>query len=264
VSPAHLLAITKDIEKHAPTMAALMSQCIGSVFRYAMATLRAASDPSQVLRGSLKQRETAHHNAFSRADLAEFLVKTEASGSAETANRIGLRLALLTLVRSTEIIGAKWDEIDIDGALWRIPSARMKMRQPHTVPLSDQALRLLTSLRINKQGEFLFPNKRNPGRPASKGLFWKAMAGMGYTKSFSPHGIRATGSTHLNEMGFRNEVIERQLAHKERNKTRASYNHAEYLDERRAMMQTWADYLDSLKAGRNVTPIRKMPIRKML
>ena len=128
------------------------------------------------------------------------------------------------------------------------------MGEPHRVPLSHQAVDLLNRLHgVSGHREFLFPNRSDPRRPASRGILWKAVASMGYQGKFSPHGIRSTGSTMLNEMGFRADVIERQLAHAERNKVRASYNQADYLDERSQMMQTWADFLDAQKDGSNVS-----------
>ncbi|MGH9906063.1 MAG: tyrosine-type recombinase/integrase, partial [Pyrinomonadaceae bacterium] len=171
------------------------------------------------------------------------------------SNKAALRLVLLTLCRSAEALEARWSEFDFEHNLWRIPAERMKMREPHTMPLSRQAVELLTRLHVvTGNGEYLFPNRSNLKRPVSHGVLWKAVTNMGYGGRFSPHGIRATGSTILNEMGFRADVIERQLAHQERNKTRASYNRAEYLSERLEMMQQWADYLDNLTKGEKVIP----------
>jgi integrase len=165
-------------------------------------------------------------------------------------NKVALHLVLLTLVRSTEALGARWSEIDLEKAEWCIPAERMKKRRPHTVPLPKQASELLERLKaVTGNHEYLFPNRNDPRRPVSIGVLWKAVESMGYAGKFSPHGIRATGSTVLNEMGFRPDVIESQLAHQERNMTRASYNQAEYLQERREMMQAWADFIDSLVAG---------------
>ena len=161
---------------------------------------------------------------------------------------------LLTLVRTTELIDARWEEFDLEQGLWTIPAERMKSREAHRVPLSDQAIELLNKLHgVSGHREFLFPNRADPRKPASRGVLWKAVASLGYEGKFSPHGIRATGSTMLNEMGFRADVIERQLAHSERNKVRASYNQADYIDERREMMQTWANFIDAQADGSSVT-----------
>jgi len=169
-------------------------------------------------------------------------------------NKTALQFMLLTLVRTTELIEAKWEEFDLEHRLWTIPAERMKNREPHRVPLSRQAIDLLERLYgVSGHRVFLFPNRSDPRRPASKGVLWKAVASLGFQGKFSPHGIRATGSTMLNEMGFRADVIERQLAHADRDRVRSSYNQADYLAERRQMMQTWADYLDAQTDGGNVT-----------
>jgi integrase len=159
---------------------------------------------------------------------------------------IALRLMLLTFVRTVELRAAHWAEIDFDRAEWRIPAGRMKMRQLHIVPLSRQAVELLSELQSLTGGRsFLFPNYRRPNNCMTATTLNRALERMGFngkgSMGFSAHGFRATASTILNELGYRPDVIERQLAHSERNKVRASYNQAEYLAERRAMMQEWAD-----------------------
>jgi integrase len=176
---------------------------------------------------------------------------------------IALRLMLLTFVRTVELRGALWAEIDLDRAEWRIPAERMKMREPHIVPLSRQAVELLRELHTFTGGRgMLFPNYRNPKTCMTATTLNRALERMGFNGKdsigFSAHGFRATASTILNEIGFRPDVIERQLAHAERNKVRASYNQAEYLEERRAMMQQWADLTDEMaKDDDKVTPIKK-------
>ena len=256
VTPAHVLDVVKRIEKHAPTMASLINQAIGAICRYAVATLRADADPTSPLRGSLRPRQTEHHKPLAASEIPAFLKSLEAYPG-YFSNKMALRLLLLTLVRTTEALEAKWNEFDLTKGNWTIPSTRMKKREDHTLPLSKQAVELLSRLwAVTGNGEYLFPNRSNYHKPASQGVLWKAVVSMGYAGRFSPHGIRATGSTILNEMGFRPDVIECQLAHKERNKTRASYNRAEYLAERREMMQAWSDYLDDLMTGANVIPLR--------
>jgi integrase len=256
VTPAHVLSIVKRVEKRAPAMAVLVNQAIGSICRYAMVTLRADIDPTHPLRGSLRPRQVEHHKPLSRGDIPGFIRALEAYPG-YFSNKMALHLVLLTLVRTTEMLEARWSEFDLGAALWRIPAERMKMREPHRVPLSRQAVELLKNLQaVTGAGQYLFPSRSNLRKPVSRGVLWKAVASMGYLGRFSPHGIRATGSTMLNELGFRPDVIERQLAHAERNKARASYNHAEYMPERKEMMQAWADYLDSLKAGADVVPLR--------
>jgi len=257
VTPAHVLAILKNIESRAPSIAVIANQLIGSISRYAVATLRADTDPTNPLRGSLKQIQTQHKKPLTPEEIPGFMAALEAYPG-YFSNKIALKLLILTLVRTVELLHARWGEFDLDSATWIIPAERMKKRQQHTVPLSKQAVVLLEHLRpLTGNSEYLFPNRSNLTRPVSIGVLWKIVARMGYQGHFSPHGIRATGSTILNEQGFRADVIERQLAHQERDKTRASYNQAEYLKERRLMMQQWADYLDVLVEGGDVVPIKK-------
>jgi integrase len=166
-----------------------------------------------------------------------------------------LRLTLLTMVRTIEAIGAQWDEFDLDAKLWRIPAERMKMKAPHVVPLSRQVLALLEELRpLTGRYALLFPG-REPSKPISNNTMLFAMYRMGYHGKATVHGFRATASTILNESGFHGDAIERQLAHKEQNETRAAYHRAEYVEERTRMMQWWADFIDQ-QAGANVIPMK--------
>ena len=253
VTPAHVLDIVRRVEKRAPTMAVIVNQFIGAICRYAVVTLRADTDPTAPLRGSLKPLQTQHSKPLSGSEFPAFLRAVD-DYPGQFGNKTALQIMLLTLVRTTELIEARWDEFDLEQRLWTIPANRMKSREVHRVPLSHQVVDLIKRLHgVSGHREFLFPNRADPRRPASQGVLWKAVASLGYKGKFSPHGIRATGSTMLNEMGFRADVIERQLAHAERNKVRASYNQADYLDERRQMMQTWADFIDAQADGGNVT-----------
>ncbi len=253
VTPAHVLDIVQRVEKRAPTMAVIVNQSIGAICRYAIVTLRADFDPTAPIRGSLKPLQTQHSKPLSISELPAFLRAVD-NYPGHFGNKTALRIMLLTLVRTVELIEARWEEFDLEQGLWTIPAERMKSRLMHRVPLSHQAIDLLHKLHgVSGHREFLFPNRSDPRRPASQGVLWKAVVSLGYQGKFSPHGIRATGSTMLNEMGFRADVIERQLAHAERNKVRASYNQADYLEERRQMMQTWADFIDAQAAGGNVT-----------
>ena len=159
---------------------------------------------------------------------------------------------LLTFVRPKELQKAEWSEIDLGHAEWRIPAERMKMRDKHIVPLSKQTIKLLRELRsLTGDQRWLFPNHRRPTTCMTATTFNRALERMGFNGKgsigFSAHGFRTTASTILNEAGWRPDVIERQLAHKERNKVRAAYNQAEYLPERRNMMQRWADMIDTMR-----------------
>ena len=159
---------------------------------------------------------------------------------------MALRLAVLTFVRTTELRAVRWDEVDLEAAEWRIPAERMKMRAPHIVPLSRQAVETFAELRsIAGRSDYVFPSPGAEGFMSNNTMLF-AMYRMGFHGRATVHGFRAVASTLLNEMGFHPDWIERQLAHDERNKVRAAYNHAQYLPERRRMMQQWADYLDDL------------------
>lgn len=262
VTAAHLLEIVKLIEgRGAETVAVLVRQWASAVFRYAVATLRADSDPAAALKGAIHRPKVEHHKPMTRDQIGDFVKALDGYAGYRTTV-IALRLMLLTFVRTVELRGAEWSEFDLDRAEWRIPSERMKMREPHTVPLSWQAVELLRELHTYTGGRtFLFPNYRNPKTCMTGTTLNRALERMGFNGKdsigFSAHGFRATASTILNETGFRPDVIERQLAHAERDKTRASYNQAEYMPERRAMMQQWADMVDSIAAGGTVTPIKR-------
>ncbi len=164
---------------------------------------------------------------------------------------------MLTFVRSRELRGARWEEFDFERVEWRIPASRMKITAEHIVPLSGQAIAILDELKsLTSSYELVFPNQINLTRPMSENTLLYAMYRMGYHSKATVHGFRATASTILNEMGFRADVIERQLAHAERNKVRAAYHRSAYLEERRKMMQTWSDYLDSLTTDAKIIPLR--------
>src|SRR6202008_3871698 len=180
-------------------------------------------------------------------ELPEFIQKVRAYDTRHPQTKLAVTLLMLTFVRTTELRGATWDEIDLDDAEWRIPAERMKMRRDHIVPLSRQAVAVLKDLqRLNGHWTYVFPNPYKPFKHMSENAVLYALYRMGYHSRATGHGFRHTASTILNEQGWQADVIERQLAHMERNKVRAAYNRAEYLAERRKMMQYWADYLDSL------------------
>ena len=163
----------------------------------------------------------------------------------------------LTFVLTNELIKAEWQEFNLDAGLWIIPAGRMKMRTEHIVPLSTQAVTILNELKIMAgNSHFVFPG-RNRDRPISNNTMLFALYRLGYKGKMTGHGFRAVASTILNEQGWRADVIERQLAHCERDEVRGAYNRAEYLQERKKMMQSWASYLDALKAGAKVIPLHE-------
>jgi len=247
ITAPDILSMLRVIESSGAldTAQRVMQMC-GQVFMYAIATGRAERNPVPDLRGALKTPVTQHHAYLKAADLPEFLKKLEAyDGALQT--KLALRFLLLTYVRTIELRGAKWPEIDFDKAEWRIPAERMKMKELHIVPLSRQAVAVLRELQKHTGNrQYIFPNQHNPVSFMSENTMLYALYRMGYHSRTTGHGFRSTASTILNENGFMPDVIERQLAHCERNKVRAAYNHAQYLPERRKMMQWWADYIDGV------------------
>ena len=258
VTAHQLLAIVKRVaSRGAPTVAILIRQWCSAIFRYATATLRADTDPASALKGAITRPKVRHKHALKVKEIGLLSKQLDCAGGTEEV-RIALKLLLLTFVRPGELRGARWSEFDLEAGEWHIPAERMKMREPHTVPLSCQAIELLRRLReIGGHRPQVFPNIRDPKRIMSPTTLNRFLERMGYAGKFSAHGFRATASTALNEMSYRPEVIERQLAHRERNSVRASYNHASYMSERRKMMQEWADFVDAQRgAPDNVIPIR--------
>lgn len=256
VNSAHALDIVKTAEKRGAECVALMlRQWSGAVFRYAIAHLRADTDPFEAVKRAVVRPTVKHHAPLALSEVPAFLKALGGyGGRPETV--IALRLLLLLFVRPGELRAARWEEFDMDAGMWTIPAARMKMRKPHKVPLPTQAVSLLRRLRaLNGDREHLFPNIRNPRSCMTATTLNRALEYMGYAGRFSSHGFRATASTALNEMGVRSDVIEAQLAHQERNKSRASYNRSEYLSERADVLQRWADMIDGIAAGGKVIPI---------
>jgi integrase len=224
------------------------------VFRYAIATGRAENDPAAPLRGTFKTQRSRNFSALTKEEEFGALVARVQAYDGSVVTRCALLLAAYTFVRTGELRGAEWSEFDLVAAEWRIPAERMKMREPHFVPLSRQAIELLSELRaLTGRSRWLFPNERSPRKPMSENTMLYALYRLGYHGRATVHGFRSSASTLLNELGFDPDVIERQLAHKERNKVRAAYHRAEYLAERCRMMQRWADYIVQLAAENSAT-----------
>ncbi|WP_461209469.1 tyrosine-type recombinase/integrase [Desulfocurvus sp. DL9XJH121] len=260
ITPPTLLAVLRRIEdKGVIETAHRVHQLCGQIFRYAVATGRAERDPSGDLRGALAPAKGEHFATMTDPREVAALLRAMDGFSGQPATRCALRLAPLVFVRPGELRSAEWSEIDLDKAEWRIPAAKMKMRQMHIVPLSRQAIAILKEIHpLTGNGKYVFPGLRSASRPMSNNTINAALRRLGYSgDEMTGHGFRSMASTILNEQGWPPDVIERQLAHAERNKVRAAYNHAEHLPQRRKMMQSWADYLDGLKAGAKVTPIRR-------
>ena len=259
VSPDHIATLLGKIEeREAFTTAILTRQWCSAVFRYAIRKRRAINDPTAAFKGEIKRPPTEHSKPLSLEEIPAFLKQLSGyNGNPETV--IAIRLLMLTVVRTKELREATWDEIDFEGAIWRIPAHRMKMRREHLVPLSRQAVELLTTLHsLTGHQAWLFPNTRRANDCMTATTLNRALEYMGYGGKFSCHGFRSTASTQLNELGYRSDVIEKVLAHSEKNSVRKAYNQASYLSERREMLQEWADLLDVLKEGKaKIIPIKK-------
>jgi len=247
-----------------------VNQYLGQIFRYAMATHRAEHDPTTALKGALQSSPDNHFASITEPKKVGELMRALRGYEGFDVTRCALRLAPLVFVRPGELRGARWEEFAFDlvdppkgkkpqhpEPQWRIPAERMKMGEQHIVPLSRQAVAVLRELHaITGPAGYLFPSIRSKARPMSENTINAALRGMGYTKDqMTGHGFRHMASTLLHERGYRSDWIERQLAHGDRNSVRARYNFAEYLPERRRMMQEWADYLDGLAQGAAIVNI---------
>jgi integrase len=258
-APRLLSALRKIENRGTHDTAHRTKQLAGRVIRYAIATGRARHDVSADLRGALAPIATQNRAAITEPVRIGELLRAIDGYLGQPVTAGALKLAPLVFVRPGELRGAEWAEIDFDAAEWRIPAERMKMREAHVVPLSTQAIEVLRRLHsLTGTTRFVFPSVRTLTRPISDNTVNAALRRLGYSKEeMCGHGFRALASTCLNEQGWAPDVIELQLAHAERNKVRAAYNRASRLAERRKMMQAWADFLDGLRAGGNVVPLRR-------
>lgn len=256
-APEMLKVLRRIEERGAHETAHRTKQRCGQIFRYAIATGRAKHDPTADLRGALTPAKVKHRAAITDPTKMGELLRAIEGYTGGLVVRTALKLAPLLFVRPGELRQAEWAEFDLDHAQWRIPASKMKMGDEHIVPLPSQAVDALRELEpLTGRGQYVFPGERSRQRPMSDAAINAALRRMGFDKdTMTGHGFRAMASTRLNEMGWPADVIERQLAHAERNKVRAAYNRAQYLAERKKMMQAWADYLDTLKAGGNVVAI---------
>lgn len=252
IRPVKVLETLRLIEKRgAFEMARRSKQYISQIFRYAVITERADRDPSADLKDAMKPFQHGHFTALETDDIPEFLQAVECNKARlypQTQN--ALRLMMLTFVRTSELIKAKWPEFDLDNGQWNIPAERMKMRRPHIVPLSTQTLNVLREqhkLTGTWKWEWVFPNQVRPRDHMSDGTILKALERLGYKGRMTGHGFRALAMSTIKErLGYRHEVVDRQLSHVPANKVDAAYDRAKFLDERHVMMQKWADYLDGV------------------
>lgn len=255
VTSAHGHAVIKRIEKRAPQSAVVAKQCFGAISRLAIVTQRASTDIGYALRGSVRTAPVKHKRPLRPHEIPKFFKRLE-NYSGYFSTKAAIRLLWFTLARPSEVVGAKRDEFDLENAIWTIPAERMKMRQPHAIPLPYQAVELLETLKeIAGSSDYLMPSRNDPKKHAGSSIFVKAFHNMGYTGKFSPHGIRVTGRTILGEQGHPRDVLERQLAHVDAKHVRA-YDQGDRLEARKVVMQGWADYLDGVCSDASVTSIR--------
>ena len=245
-----ILAIVKPIdEKGNNETSRRVLQIISQVFRYAVVLGKARHNITADLHGVLCPRKVTHRAAVLEKEKVGQLLTAIYDYAGYFPLVCALKLAPLVFVRPTELRCATWQEFDLEAGEWRIPAERMKMRRTHIVPLSSQAVAILRELKkFSGNGKYLFPSIRTDSRPISDATMLNALRRMGYQKhEMSVHGFRSIASTLLNELGYNRDWIERQLAHGDSNEVRAAYNYAEYLPERRRMMQEWNDFLDGLR-----------------
>ena len=263
LGPGDVLKVLKRIESRGTHETAHRTrQRCAQVFRYAVQTERAERDPTADLRGALAPVVSEHFATITEPVRIGELLRAIECYAGHVVTAYALKLAPLVFVRPGELRHAEWTEFDVDGhePQWRIPAEKMKMRAQHLVPLSSQAVALLRELQpVTGRGRYVFPSLRGGSRPMSENTVNAALRPLGYaTDEMTGHGFRSLASTCLNEQGYHPDLIELQLAHAERNQVRSAYNKAQRLPERRKMMQAWADYLDGLRAGANVVPIRRV------
>jgi integrase len=261
IKAPELLAVLRRVENRGALESAHRIRTIaGQVFRYAVATGRAERDPSGDLRGALPQPGEKHHAAITDPKKVAPLLQAIDGYQGHFVTKCALRLAPLFFVRPGELRHAEWAEMDLDDAVWLIPAHKMKTKQAHVVPLCRQAVEILTELQqLTGSGQYVFPSGRSAARPMSENTVLAALRSMGYDKdTMTGHGFRAMARTILDEvLHTRPELVEHQLAHAVRDPLGRAYNRTAHLEERRVMMQRWADYLDGLKHEAVVLPMRR-------
>lgn len=268
-APDMLALLNRVVERGVGDTAKRVMQTCSQVFQYAVASGRAEFDPTSALKKALPSTKTTHFSSITDPKKFGELLRSIDSYTGTMVVKSALRLAPLVFVRPGELRKAEWSEIDLARSEWRIPGHKMKMRQQHIVPLSKQAVQILKELEpyTNRRFEgrsnapqYVFPGGHSKLKPMSDNGILTALRNMGYSKEeMTGHGFRSVASTLLHERGWKHLAIERQLAHAEKSAVSAAYNYAEYLDERREMMQAWADYLDELKTTCSTPTQRSAP-----
>ena len=265
ITPPELLEVIRKIEERgAHEIAHRAIQTCGQVFRYGIVTGRTERNPAADLRGALRPVKKGHYAALETDDIPQFLQDLERNDARLYQHtRLAIKLLMLTFVRTSELIGAQWSEFNFAKREWTIPAERMKMRRAHIVPLSKQAVDILNELRVlSGNREHILPSQVNPRKHMSNNTILKALERMGYKGRMTGHGFRALAMSSIKErLGYRHEVVDRQLAHAPANKIDAAYDRAQFLDERHVMMQKWANYLEEAlkELPSSITPLKEIP-----
>jgi len=250
-----LTTLRRVVDRGALETAARTKQFIGQAIRYGVATGKAERDVTQDLRGALPSPVKGHYNAIVDSKTLSQLLKDIDAYQGSFVVRVALQLQPMIFARPANLVEMEWSEIDFEKTQWIIPAEKMKMNDRHIVPLSKQAIELLQEIQpLTGRGEYVFASNQGKIKTGhiSRETPGAIIRRLGYKGTHTMHGFRTTASTMLHEKGFNSDMIERQLAHAERNSVKAAYCHAEYLPERKKMMQVWSDYLDALKTGNNV------------
>ncbi|EFC1680104.1 MULTISPECIES: phage integrase central domain-containing protein [Enterobacteriaceae] len=253
IKPMELMGVLSRLDERGATekLRKVRQRC-GEVWRYAIVTGRAEYNPAPDLVSAFVPHKKEHYAFLKHEELPEFF-RTLNTYSGSIVVKLAMRLQVLTGLRPGELRQGEWAEIDFEKRLWEVPPSRMKKRRPHCVPLSDQAIAILEQLKpITGHYQFIFPGRIHHSKPMSEMAMNVLIRRIGYAGRVTGHGFRHTMSTILHEQGYNTAWIETQLAHVDKNSIRGTYNHAQYLDGRREMLQWYADYMDSLEHGGNV------------
>lgn len=252
IDAPELLKVLRRIEERGSLhVTDKVKQICGQIFRYGIATGKCQRDISADLRGALKRGKEGHYSALTIKEMPEFLAALERNKPRlyERTQR-ATKLLMLTFVRTSELIKAKWDEFDLENAQWEIPAERMKMGNPHIVPLSRQALEILKEQKLETEHlkiDWVFPNQTKLKNHMSNNTILCAIASLGFKGRMTGHGFRSLAMSTIKEnLGYRHEVVDRQLAHAHKSKIDRAYDRAQFLDERKKMMQEYADYIDKI------------------
>lgn len=257
IQVAHLRPLLLDVAERGPCAAMALRQWLSQIFVYAAQQGFCSHDPASLLKRLVKRPAVRHHPPLPWRDIAAFQKRLQ-DWPGSDLTKLALRLLALTFVRTIELRRATWDQFDLANALWSIPPSSMKMRRPHTVPLSRQALAVLRELQGRSGASpILFPNQRRPGQPMGPTTLNHALDALGYKGRFSAHGFRSTATTLLGLLSYPENRIDLQLAHVKKDPSRAPYDHTRYLSSRRMIMQDWADILDELAQGGSLSELTR-------